>query len=195
MVVAFGAIGAGLWAMVSPRGALDEGDRSPTALAWAGVGIASTLAFGAWQLIQHARFGDLPLTSSGDNNLAAPLAGLVELLGDAAIPSGGDEAFRLVSVIGLLALAAAGGAMVWRSRPLRPDPVVVAWGGAMVVVALLNAYLWSGATAFMRASTEAGLLSILLVVRVAPARLATLVGAGLGGLWLLTAVAQVAKLA
>ena len=72
---------------------------------------------------------------------------------------------------------------------------MVAWGGAMVVVALLNAYLWSGATAFMRASTEAGLLSILLVVRVAPARLATLVGPGLGGLWLLTAVAQVAKLA
>ena len=84
--------------------------------------------------------------------------------------------------------------MAWRSRPWRPDPVLVAWVGAVAVVVVLNAYLWSGATAFMRAATEAGLLSILLVVRRAPERLAAVVGAGLGGLWLLTTVAQVAKL-
>ena len=84
--------------------------------------------------------------------------------------------------------------MAWRSRPWQPDPVLVAWVGAVAVVVVLNAYLWSGATAFMRAATEAGLLSILLVVRRAPERLAAVVGAGLGGLWLLTTVAQVAKL-
>lgn len=194
VVVAFGAIGAGLWAMLSPAGADDEGDRSPTALAWAGVGIATTLAFGAWQLVQHERFGALPLTSSGDNNLSAPLGGLLDQLGQLLPPSGGDEWFRLASALGLIALLGVGAAMAWRSRPWRPDPVLVAWVGAVAVVVVLNAYLWSGATAFMRAATEAGLLSILLVVRRAPERLAAVVGAGLGGLWLLTTVAQVAKL-
>jgi len=61
-------------------------------------------------------------------------------------------------------------------------------------VLLLNAYLWSGATAFMRAATEAGLLSVLLLIRVAPRRLLLLCGSGLGALWLLTAVAQITKL-
>ena len=76
-----------------------------------------------------------------------------------------------------------------------PDAEQLAWLGAVGVVLLLNAYLWSGATAFMRAATEAGLLSILLLVRQAPVRLLVLAGAGLGGLWLLTAVAQLSKLA
>jgi hypothetical protein len=60
---------------------------------------------------------------------------------------------------------------------------------------VLNAYLWSGATAFMRAATEAGLLSILLLLRAAPTRLLTAAGIGLGGLWLLTAAAQLGKVA
>ena len=70
----------------------------------------------------------------------------------------------------------------------------IAWIGAVAVVLVLNAYLWSGATAFMRAASEAGLLSILLLVRSAPSRLLVAAGGGLGALWLLTAIAQVGKL-
>ena len=65
------------------------------------------------------------------------------------------------------------------------------------VVVLLNAYLWSGATAFMRATTEAGVLSVLVLLghrsRGAD-RLVAMAGIGLAPLWALTAVAQLTKL-
>ncbi len=185
-VVPFAVALSGLWAT-------ERTDR-PKQVAAGAVPLA---AFAAWQLLQRSRFGRLPLTSSGDNNLSAPLAGLFDQLGQIVPPSGGDEAFRLLSAIGLVALLVAGGWALLRarSRPFRPDAEQLAWLGAVAVVLLLNAYLWSGATAFMRAATEAGLLSILLVLRIAPPKLRLLVGTGLGGLWLLTAIAQLSKIA
>ena len=157
-------------------------------------GAVPLVVFAGWQLLQRSRFGALPLTSSGDNNLSAPLGGLVDQLSKVLPPGGGDEAFRLVSIIGLVALLGAAGWLWWRSRATRPDTERIAWVLAVVVVVLLNAYLWSGATAFMRATTEAGLLSILLVLRWSKPRLLALAGIGLGGLWLLTAAAQLSKL-
>jgi hypothetical protein len=160
-------------------------------------GAVPLAAFAGWQLLQRARFGSLPLTSSGDNNLSAPLGGLVDQLGTLLPPSGGAEAFRLISVIGLVALLSAAGWVLvrFRSRPFLPDAEQIAWLGSVAVVVVLNAYLWSGATAFMRAATEAGLLSILLLVRGPSQRLLAAAGIGLGGLWLLTAVAQLGKVA
>jgi hypothetical protein len=160
-------------------------------------GAVPLAAFAGWQLLQRARFGSLPLTSSGDNNLSAPLGGLVDQLGTLLPPSGGAEAFRLISVIGLAALLGTAGWVLvrFRSRPFLPDAEQIAWLGSVAVVVVLNAYLWSGATAFMRAATEAGLLSILLLVRGPSQRLLAAAGIGLGGLWLLTAVAQLGKVA
>jgi hypothetical protein len=157
-------------------------------------GFVALDAFVAWQVVCRARFGAWPVTSSGDNNLSAPLAGLVRRLGDVVPPSGSAEALRLVSMVGLVALLGAAAWTWWRSRPRPLDGEVVAWAGAVGVVVLLNAYLWSGATAFMRAATEAGLLSTLLLVRKAPPRLLAVAAVGLGGLWALTAVAQLSKL-
>lgn len=153
--------------------------------------------FGGWQLLQRARFGELPLTSSGDNNLNAPLSGLLDQLTKAIVPSGGDEAFRLLCIIGLLGLL---GAATWTLRtPTTATPAWerAAWVCSVAVVTLLNAYLWSGATAFMRAATEAGLMSTLLILGFRHRRsdrLLALTGVGLGGLWLLTAVAQLTKI-
>ncbi len=229
-VVPFAVAVTGLWAA-------DRVDRAKQVAA----GAVPLAAFAGWQLLQRSRFGSLPLTSSGDNNLTAPLAGLFDQLGQLLPPGGGDEAFRLLSAIGLVVLLVAGGWAFVQARPrplpariggagmppelveptpselvVPPDPddpddvegallalpdrrfpdaEQLAWLGAVGVVLLLNAYLWSGATAFMRAATEAGLLSILLVLRVAHARLLLMVGTGLAGLWLLTAVAQLTKLA
>jgi hypothetical protein len=158
-------------------------------------GAVPLAAFAGWQLLQRWRFGSLPLTSSGDNNLSAPLGGLFDQLGTLLPPSGGAEAFRLLSIIGLVALLGAAGWMLVRLRDRPLDAERLAWLGAVAVVLVLNAYLWSGATAFMRAATEAGLLSILLLLRAAPTRLLTAAGIGLGGLWLLTAAAQLGKVA
>jgi hypothetical protein len=156
------------------------------------VGVVGSLTFGGWQLLQRARFGVLPLTSSGDNNLSAPLTGFAHGLSAVIPPSGGDELFRLLAmaaVVGLLGAAA----WCWRDSTT-PLAERVAWIPAVAVVVLLNAYLWSGATAFLRAGTEAGLLSILVLLGSRRDRLVTVAGLGLAGMWLLTAAGQLTKL-
>jgi hypothetical protein len=158
-------------------------------------GLVPLAAFGGWQLLQRARFGSLPLTSSGDNNLSAPLGGFVEQLAKVIVPGDSAEALRLVSMVGLVALVAAAAWSVARARAIAPTAEQLAWLGAVAVVVLLNAYLWSGATAFLRASTEAGLLSILLLLQFATLRVRSLVALGLSGLWAGTALAQLTKLA
>jgi hypothetical protein len=192
-VVPFGVAAAGAWAWWSARRTAAPAQPADDGIAWLVVGSVPLVAFGGWQLLQRSRFGALPLTSSGDNNLSAPLGGLADQLGQLLPPAGGDEAFRLVSAIGLMVLLGTA-AWCWR-RSTATLPERAAWIPAVVVVLLLNAYLWSGATAFMRAATEAGLLSILVILGTTSRRLVPLTGLGLGGLWLLTAVAQLSKLA
>lgn len=196
-VVPFGFAAAGAWAWWSdrpddqPDRGSDEGRRNRVTGPLV-AGLVPLAAFGVWQLVQRARFGSLPLTSSGDNNLSAPLGGLVEQLTEVLPPGGGTEAFRLLSIVGLVALLVRA-AVVWRSSKVEPGERL-AWVPAVLVVAVLNAYLWSGATAFMRAGTEAAMLSVLLLLGAGNRPALRLAGLGMGGLWLLTAVAQVSKL-
>jgi len=184
----------GLTPPSTERGGEGPGDGTPpgSAVGLLVAGGLPLLAFAGWQLVQRSRFGSLPLTSSGDNNLSAPLTGLADQLGTLLPPSGGEEAFRLLSVVGLVALLVVA-AWCWR-RSTAALAERVAWLPAVAVVVVLNAYLWSGATAFMRAATEAGLLSTLVVLGSPHRRLLPLVGLGLAGLWALTAVAQLSKL-
>ncbi len=206
-VVPFGVALAGAWTFRSARWtrstpqpdesgetvAVESGDTNP--MIGAGsmtAGATALLVFAAWQLVQRSRFGGLPLTSSGDNNLSQPLGGLFALLRHVVPPGGSDEAFRLVSALGLLTLLAAAG-WCWR-RSVAPLAERVGWLLAVGVVTLLNAYLWSGATAFMRAATEAGLLSILVLLGTVRRRILPLAAIGLAGLWAVTAVAQLSKL-
>ncbi len=86
-----------------------------------------------------------------------------------------------------------GPAWCWRSSTA-PLPERLGWIAAAAVVVLLNAYLWSGATAFMRASTEVGLLTTALVLATDRAAARRLLGAGLATGWALTAIAQLSKL-
>lgn len=153
-------------------------------------GLVPLAAFGAWQLLQRARFGALPITSSGDNNLSAPLRGLVHELRRSLPPASGTAAFRLASIAVLLSVVAAAALCLRRSAV--PLGEKVAWVASVLVVVLLNGYLWSGATAFMRAATEAYLLSALVVLG-GSVRVSVLSALPVGGLWVVTASAQVAK--
>lgn len=182
IVVPLGLAVAGTWAWLRGRRVDATGQ-----VAAGGFALA---VFGGWQILQRARFGSWPLTSSGDNNLAAPFTGLVHELRRSFPPSGGTEAFRLLSAAILVAALIAAGMSLRRSSS--PTAEKVAWAPAVLVVMLLNAYLWSGATAFMRASTEAYLLSALVLLG-SRRRWTDLVAMPVAGLWLLTAVAQVAK--
>lgn len=146
--------------------------------------------FGVWQLVQRARFGVLPLRSSGANNLSAPLTGVAHELRQSFPPSGGAEAFRLLS-IAVLAMVVGAAALTMRESRA-PLAEKVTWVPAVVVVCLLNAYLWSGATAFMRAGTEAYLISGLILLG-SRRRWTDLATVPVVGLWVLTAAAQVGK--
>lgn len=187
-VIALGVLAGGLWSL-RPNSEFRVGGRAAVR-----AGSWPVAAFVVWQEVQRARFGAFPLTSSGDNNLALPLTGLFDQLQASFPPGGGEEAFRLLNIAVLLALLVVAG---WAARTDERQHLgaeQVAWLGAVAVVVLLNPYLWSGATAFMRAATEAGVLSILLLLRSGRVRALAWASAGLGGLWLLTAAAQVAKL-
>ncbi len=198
-------LGASLHGAATVAATETAGPQRPAGDAAAAAGIAALVAFVAWQLTQWARFASLPITSSGDNNLTAPLSGLVTELGHDLPPGSSEEAFRLLCITGLVALVATG-AWCWR-RSAAPLAERLAWLPALAVAAVLNAYLWSGATAFARASTEIGLLSVLIILGSSmgesaerPVRtsrrsiLLPLVGVGLAAFWLLTAAVQVTKL-
>ena len=121
------------------------------------------VVFAGWQVLQRVRFHAWPFVQSRKNNLSGPFAGLAHELGKDLPPHGGAAAFRLLSIVILLAVSSSSA----RSRcGARPIPFVerVAWIPAVVVVVTLNAFLWSGATAFMRAATEGYLLSVLVVL-------------------------------
>ncbi len=68
----------------------------------------------------------------------------------------------------------------------------MAWFPSVIVVVTLNAFLWSGATAFMRAGSEAYLMSALVILG-NRTRYALYVAAPVAGLWLLTVGSQLAK--
>ncbi len=165
-------------------------DRGTEAVRCFAAGVTPIAVFAIWQVVQRVRFGAVPLTSSGDNNLTVPFGGLLHEVGRSFPPSGGTEAFRLLSAAVLLGvLAAAAVALRGSAAPLVEK---VAWVPAVAVVALLNSYLWSGATAFMRAGTEAFLLSGLVLLG-SRRRWTGLVALPVVGLWLLTVAAQVGK--
>jgi hypothetical protein len=153
-------------------------------------GASALVVFAGWQLLQRVRFGAWPFVQSRKNNLSGPLVGLAKELGKDVPPHGGAAAFRLLSMVILLAVMVTG-ALAMRGTTI---PLVerVAWIPAVVVVLTLNAFLWSGATAFMRAGSEGYLLSILVILG-NRARFAIYVAPPVLILWLLTVGSQLAK--
>ena len=91
----------------------------------------------------------------------------------------------------LLRLAAADGfdALVTNDRGLEYQQNLDELPLAVVVVLTLNAFLWSGATAFMRAATEGYLLSVLVILG-NRARYALYVAAPVLILWALNLAAE-----
>lgn len=181
-------------AAVALAGALElRRDRSGPGRGQLIAGFAAIDAFVAWQVVVWVRFDRLAVGSSGgSNNLGAPLAGVVTELGRSLPPSGGEELYRVACIAGLAALLGLA-AWCWRTTTA-PLAVRIAWVPAAALVLLLNAYQWSGATAFLRGSTEAGLLSIVIVLAAGPVALRRAVGAGAGVGWVLSAAGQLSKL-
>jgi hypothetical protein len=153
-------------------------------------GGSAVAVFAGWQVLQRVRFHAWPFVQSRKNNLSGPFAGLAKELGHDLPPHGGAAAFRLLSLVILLGVVVIAG-LTLRGSSI-PFAERVAWVPAVLVVITLNAFLWSGATAFMRAGSEAYLMSALIILG-SPRRFATLVAPPVAGLWLLTVGSQLGK--
>ena len=164
--------------------------KKPGALGPLLAGGSAVVAFAGWEAIQRARFGAWPFAQSRKNNLSGPLVGLAKELGKDLPPHGGAAAFRLLSIVILLGVVVVA-AIALRNTTI-PFAERIAWVPAVFVVVTLNAFLWSGATAFMRAGSEAYLLSTLVILG-NKGKYAAYVAIPVVGLWVLTIGSQVAK--
>jgi hypothetical protein len=153
-------------------------------------GGSAVVVFGGWQVLQRVRFHAWPFAESRKNNLSGPFVGLAKELGNDLPPHGGAAAFRLISLVILLGVVIVAG-LALRGSTI-PFAERVAWVPSVIVVLTLNAFLWSGATAFMRAGSEAYLMSALIILGNRD-RYATLVAPPVAGLWLLTVGSQLGK--
>ncbi len=171
-------------------GAIQLARRRPSGRGPLVAGAVGVIVFAGWQGLQRARFGDWPFVQSRKNNLSGPFAGLAKELSKDLPPHGGAAAFRLLSIVILLGVIVVAG-FALRATTI-PFEERVAWVPAVLVVVTLNAFLWSGATAFMRAASESYLMSILVLLG-HRSRYAAYVAIPVIGLWVLTMGSQIAK--
>jgi hypothetical protein len=171
-------------------GAIQLGRRRSSGRGPLVAGAVGVIVFAGWQGLQRARFGDWPFVQSRKNNLSGPFAGLAKELSKDLPPHGGAAAFRLLSIVILLGVIVVAG-FALRATTI-PFEERVAWVPAVLVVVTLNAFLWSGATAFMRAASESYLMSILVLLG-HRSRYAAYVAIPVIGLWVLTMGSQIAK--
>ena len=189
VVVAVGMVVAGL------MGGSGSGSRAATDDAVRRVGLlaggVAVLVFAAWQLLTWLRFGQLPVTASAGNNLTAPFVEMARAFGAAFPPRDTASALRLLSLL-LVVLLLVGPAVAWRaSRASLGEKS--GWLLSGLVVVLLSAAVWAGATSFMRGATELGLLGTLVMLG-ARGRVLPLLSQLAGVVWLITAAAQLSKL-
>lgn len=161
--------------------------RRPALLA----GSVAVAVFIGWQLLTWARFGALPLTASAGNNITAPLVEMLRAFRAVVPPHGSTGALRLVSLLTVLALIVVPAIELRRSAAGLGEKV--SWAFGVLVVLLLAAPVWAGATSFMRGATEMGLFAMLILLgsRHRPASLTLAVPAVL---WVITVAAQLTKL-
>jgi hypothetical protein len=111
------------------------------------------------------------LLDSGDKNIVVPFAGLVRELDRFLPPTSGAVVLRGLSLALLLVVTVTAVIALGRSTARRHEKLAFVF--AVLLLPLLIGPIWAGATSFMRASTEAYMLAIVvfLSARVAAERL------------------------
>ena len=181
VVIPAGLLAGGAWTLIRRR----QGAAGPLFS-----GAVAVAFFAAWQGVQRVRFHAWPFAQSRKANISGPFVGLFHQLGKDLPPHSGGAAFRLISLAFLVAVAFA--ALVKMRTTSAPLVERCAWFPATFVLVTLNAYLWSGATAFMRAGAESYLLSMLIIIG-SRKRLPIIVPLAVGGFWALTVITQLGK--
>ncbi len=151
---------------------ISQADRRGALLA----GLTPIIAEVLWQLILQARWGESALQSGGHLNLGAPLVGAATgpsawLIQDWPPLLIGMHYVEYLYLFMLVALVAY---HLWSKRKL--DHIALAWVGFLLLDASLTATNWTQDWGFMRALTEFGVTSLLLLIPARPSvRLTALV--------------------
>jgi hypothetical protein len=161
LVGALGLLIAGLWSRFH-RGPQPQDTRRPRGDngQWI-AGAVAVAVFAASQLLVRGLFGQLPLASSAGNNAGLPFVGLISAVADSIASMSAGNALRLLSLLLVLGLMLVG-ALTIRSSTAR-GAEKVAWLGSAAFVLLLNGNPLVNAPSMMRASTELGVLTIIVL--------------------------------
>ena len=153
-------LGAGLWSRFRPvRDGAPPATR-PANGAWI-AGAVAVACFLASQLFIRGLFGQLPLAASADNNAGIPFAGLLSALLESIPPSTSGSALRLLSLLFVLGIIVVGACTIRSSTARLAEKL--AWCGSAAFIVVLNGNPLVSAPSFMRAATELGLLTVILL--------------------------------
>jgi hypothetical protein len=134
----------------------------PDATRFAVAGIVPLAVLAAWQLWLRWSWHALPLTTSADKNVRFPFQGLVDSIDRFLPPDSGAALFRDVS-LGFLVVVVGVGCLALR-RSAAPLYIKLGFVLGALLLPLLSAFPWAGATSFMRAATEAYFFAVLVIL-------------------------------
>lgn len=155
LVVPMGFALSGIWSWIRRS---DVEDRN----AILATGLVPMAVFAVWEIWLRVSWGSFPLTDSGDKNVGLPFAGLVDQVNRFLPPSSGSAAFRDLLLAFLVLVLVAGGFAMVSSTARRHEKVALIL--AVALMPLFAGVIWTGATSFMRASTEAFVLAIVVLL-------------------------------
>jgi hypothetical protein len=192
-LIAVAMVIAGLLARLRPAAQLPElrtagGHRMPRDH-WSGAvvsgGIPLVVAL-CWQFILLMRWGSLGILAAGTNNLGIPLVGLVEsVVAWTVLWAPLMLVVHCAEAVYLVGLAEMTRRLLWSHR-CALEPVGIAWGLFAALALTLSVYVWDFYWNFLRGTIELGMLSLLLLLLLAPLRWRRIALAATLALWAVT---------
>jgi hypothetical protein len=157
MVVAVGFVAGGIWGRYRRRA-----DGSHDGWGQVVVGCVGAAAFALSQVLVCTAFGQLPLLSSAGYNAGLPFVGIYGVITEWLTALDAGHLMSLISLALTVGLLVAGAITIGRSTARAAEKV--AWAGSAVLFVTLSGYPLVSAPSIMRAATEFGLLTVIVLL-------------------------------
>jgi hypothetical protein len=159
MVGAVALLIAGLWSRFGPnRGVAAPPKPNGQWIA----GAVAIAALAGSQLVQRMLHGQLPFSAAAGNNAGLPFAGLWSAFSESVSNPDPGNLVRLISLLFVLGMIAVGGTVFISSSARLAEKL--AWCASVLLFVVLNGNPLVNAPSFMRAGTELGLLTVILLL-------------------------------